>query len=654
MLGMALMALFACNTAKQTASSGKKDPALLEFSQGLVRKSEFERVYAKNNGGPEAAARHTPEQYREYLDLYINFKRKVFEAVALGLDTTAAFEQEFNTYRKQLVQPYLSSREVEDRLVQEAYDRSGYLVNAAHILVSVSEDAPPADTLRAYQLAMAYRDSVLKGGKPFNYMAAQYSADPSARSNEGELGFFSVFDMVYPFENAAYTTEPGQISMPVRTRFGYHLVRVNEKVKNEGARRAAHIIVRVGDRYSAKTEDQARSKINEIYQRLKNGEDFTAMAAQYSDDPGSAAKGGDLGSGRLLPEMETIKMRLGKGEFSEPFQTSFGWHILKVTEVETLGSFEEAKPALKQKIARDSRSQLSRSALIAKIKRENAFSLDEASLAAFKATLNADFARGAWKPDSAQQALYARPLFSLGSSLTRSLSDFIAYYQSTRPRNQRLTAEQAADQFVNTYIEQQLLEYEEARLPEKNPEFRYLLEEYHDGILLFTLMEQKVWKRAVEDTAGLRAYYLAHQEEFEADEMVDVKEYRSDSEAAIIQVAALLAEGRTDAYIDSVINQTSALRLRITNQSYERGDAGLDASFFGKPAGYRSEPVAESGMHRIIEVQASYPAGIKPFDKARSECITRYQDYLEKQWLDELAAKYPVKVNEKTFERLYQ
>ncbi|MDX1909165.1 MAG: peptidylprolyl isomerase [Bacteroidia bacterium] len=644
----------AAQSAK-SAGAKSKSPALLTFSQGVtVTRSEFERVYAKNNGGTETASTHTPEQYREYLNLYINFKRKVFEAEALGLDTTRAFRQEFTTYRKQLAQPYLSARETEERLLQEAYDRGGYLVNADHILVSVAEDALPEDTLRAYNLIRAYRDSVVTGGRAFGDMAAKYSSDPSAKTNKGNLGYFTAFDMVYPFENAAFTTAPGSISQPVRTRFGYHIVKVNEKIVTEGKKQAAHIIVRVGDRFSAKDDAQAQKKIQEIYQMLKQGQDFATLASQFSDDPSSAPRGGDLGTTRLLPEMEAIKLRLTEGEYSEPFMTQFGWHILKVTAIERRQAFDQVKPELKQKIARDTRSQLSRTALIQKIKTENKFTLNEAAFTAFKASLDPNFLQQAWAPDPSRPELYTPTLFSLNGKPEASIQDFVTYYKTLRQRNTRLTPAQAADQYVNSYIEQRLLQYEEDHLADKNEDFRYLVQEYHDGILLFTLMEQRVWKKAVEDTTGLKNYYETHQAEFQAGEMADVREYRASDRQALQLVADMLARGESDQTIDSLANRESSLKLRISQQTYERAEMKTGMEIFDQPVGYRSAILEEDGMYKILITEKKYPAGIKPFDKARSECITRYQDYLEKQWLAELATKYPVTVHEKVFKKLFK
>lgn len=630
-------------------------PSLLTFNNGItVSKGEFERVYQKNNGGYEKVKTHTPEQLREYLDLYVNFKRKVFAAEAQELHETTAFKQEFETYRKQLAQPYLSAKEVEEQIIKEAYDRSKFLVNADHLLVTVAEDASPADTLAAYQKTLAYRDSIVSGGQAFGDMAEKYSQDPSAKQNRGNLGYFSVFDMVYPFESAAFETQIGKVSQPVRTQFGYHLIHVNDKISTAGKKRAAHIIVRIGDRYSAKDTAQAESKIQEIYEMLKKGDDFAELARKHSDDPNSAVNGGDLGNNRLLPEMESLKMKLGAGEFSEPFATRFGWHILKVTEIDSIPDFETAMPGLKQRVSRDARSQVSKTALLSRIKKENNYTFYQENFDAFKATLDQNFPRGTWEADTSRQNIYDQLLFTLNGDYKATIQDLIDYYTGAKPRNFRLTADQAAEAVKKTFVEKELMEYEEERLPEKNPEFRYLVQEYRDGILLFTLMEQKVWKKAVEDTLGLQKYYDDHQDEFQSDVMVDVKEFRTSDGQIIEQVQKLLAEGKTEAQIDSIINDESALNLRITSQSYEKGKQDLDDAIFDKEVGYQSNILQQEDLYRIVIIEKKYPAGIKPFDKAKSECITKYQDYLEQEWLSELSESYPVEIDEDVFSKLFK
>lgn len=634
---------------------------LLDFGREQVGLEEFERVYQKNNGGYEAVKGHSPEQYREYLDLYVNFKRKVFEAEDMGIHETEAFRKEFEGYRKQLVEPYLTASDVEEALIKEAYDRQGMAVKAAHLLLRLAPDAPPEDTLRVFQRISALRDSVVSGARSFAYLAEKYSEDPSAKQNQGDLGYFSAFDMVYPFESAAFSTPVNSVSQPVRTQFGYHLIQVSDKAAISGEKTAAHIIIRVGDRYTAKDTTQAEKMIREIYEKLEAGEDFAALARQYSDDPSSAANGGELGTGRLIPVMENIKVKLQEGDYSEPFTTPYGWHIMKVTQVSARPDFEAARAEIKARISRDSRSQISREALISRIKKNYGYTPFPDNVQAFIDHLDNRFPIGGWQPDSTQFALYQKPLYQLEGEEPVSLQALVDYYLAKRPRYPRSTPEEAARGVLDNFVRDQLLAYEEAQLPVKDPEFGHLLKEYRDGILIFTLMEQKVWKKAVEDTLGLRQFYEDHKDRFFVEAMADVREYQSPSESVISEVKTLLEQGKADAYIDSVVNRNSSLTLRVITQTYEKGRKddqllGLpwDEVFFSQPEGAISAVRKEGETFKVLVIEKKYPAGIKSFDKAKSACITQYQDYLEAQWLKELAEKYPVEINENAFANLYK
>ena len=637
------------------AQENPKPPVLLSFEQEEVDLPEFQRVYQKNNGGADAVKEHTVEQYREYLDLYINFKRKVFEAEAQGIHETESFKNEFATYKKQLVEPYMSATEVEDQLIQEAYNRSKFLVNASHILLNVGKDALPADTLTAYNKALAIRDSLVSKSIDFATMAKRHSQDPSAQTNNGDLGFFGVFDMVYPFENAAFETPVGEISNPIRTVFGYHLVKVNDRIDNGGKKRASHIIIRVGDRYSAKDSSQAQEKVEELYQKLQEGADFAQLAQQFSDDPGTASKGGDLGYIRLLAEMEAQKLSLGEGEVSKPFNTPYGWHLMKVTEVEKLEDFESAQGNLKQRIARDSRSKLGQEALLNRIKQESGYSEYKENLDKFSKGLSPQFATGAWTPDSTQEELYQLPLFEVEGQEPVLLQDMIEHYLANRRKFSRLPAnQQAAIVVKNDFVKSWLLAYEEEQLPKKNPEFRHLLKEYRDGIMLFTLMEDKVWKKAVEDTTGLREYYEAHQDSFYAKESMDMREYRCTSDSVAKEVLELLSAETNDDTIDSLLNQKSSLNVRILTLNYEKGKSDIAENVFNEEIGYIQGPKEENGYYLIRVIAEKFPAGIKAFDKAKSEVITKYQDHLEEEWLNELEQKYPVTIHEEVFSQLFQ
>ena len=656
-----------CSSSKSgnSGKSGKKDPALLVFpGKDTVYKSDFEYVYQKNNGGWDAVKSHTQAQYQEYLDLYINFKRKVLEAESLGLQNTDAFKNEFEGYRKQLAQPYLVDKSSQEALIREAYDRSKEIVNASHILISVSPDSRPEDTLKAFKMIMAIRDSIVNQGKAFGIMAMRHSQDPSAKSNKGDLGYFSVFDMVYPFETGAYVTEVGKVSQPVRSNFGYHLIKVVDRVENTGKKTVAHIIIRVGAQYTAKDESQASTMINEIHQKLKAGGNWEELCEKYSDDPNTSKKGGTLGTGRLIPEMENIKRTMNAGDYSKPFKTAFGHHILKVTEVEPVKTFDEAQPEIKSKIARDARSTLSRERLIARVKKDYGFKMSSGEgLSKMVEAIDSEdgakaYTKGFWRPvDSLHSKLYDLPVYTIGSGgdkYTGTVKNYIDWYVNVRKGFDGATTQQVTDKLVPTFIEQEMLNYEERQLPKKYREYRELLKEYRDGILLFTLTEDKVWRKAVEDSTGLENYYNRNKDKFMAGERVVVTEYITEKRPIIEQVRDLLKQGKNDKEIDEAVNKSSSLNIRIRTQNYEKGKAENEQMMFGKSIGYTSDITDYGRAFRILVLKENLPAGQKSFDDAKSECITQYQNYLETEWLKELEGKYPVETKEKVMEKLYR
>lgn len=655
-----------CSSSKSGSSNtaSKKDPALLVFpSKDTVYKSDFEYVYQKNNGGWDAVKNHSQDQYREYLDLYINFKRKVLEAEAMGLQNTDAFKNEFEGYRKQLAQPYLVDKGIQEELVQEAYNRSKEIVSASHILITAAPDARPEDTLKAFQKINAIRDSIVNQGKSFAVMAQRHSQDPSAKTNKGELGYFSVFDMVYPFENGAYNTKVGEVSKPVRSSFGYHLIKVNDRVENTGKKTVAHIIIRVGAQYTAKTEEQAQTMIKEIHDKLKAGGNWDELCEKYSDDPNTSKKGGTLGTGRLIPEMENVKRSLGEGEYSEPFQTSFGHHIIKITEVEPVKSFQDAEAEIKSKIARDARSTLSRERLIARVKKDYNFQMETAGIAELVKTIDKEngaqaYTKGFWRPvDSLHKQLYGLAVYTIGSGAdkhTGTIRNYLDWYVAARKGYDGATTQEVTDKLVPLFIEQEMLNYEERQLPKKYREYRELLKEYRDGILLFTLTEDKVWRKAVEDTVGLKEYYNNNKEKFMAGERVVVTEYISEKRAVVEQVAKMLEAGKGEKEIDAEVNKSSSLNIRIRTQNYEKGKSENEEMMFGKKPGYISEITEYGRAFRILVLKENLDEGQKSFEDAKSECITQYQNYLETEWLKELEGKYPVEIREKVMEKLYR
>lgn len=531
-----LLCLFlSCKTSQNNTS---KNTALITIDQDVVPTEEFLYVYNKNSFNNDSLFNR--EEVKDYLDLYINFKLKVKEAEEQGIHNTDAFKEELEGYRKQLAKPYLTENEVTEDLVEEAYERLKTEINAAHILFNLSSNATPEDTLSTYNKALKIRERAIKG-ENFDTLAKQYSDDPSAATNGGDLGYFTALQMVYPFEDAAYKTPEGQISLPVRTRFGYHLIYVKDKRPSQGQVKVSHIMVRATQGISPEDSLAARKQIFEIYKQLKEGADWFEMASHYSDDISSKSSGGALpwfGTGNMIPEFEKAAFALKQpGDISPPIKTAYGWHIIKLDEKKGLEPFEELRPNLAMKVSKDSRAELNKVALIKRLKKENDFQTYEEVFEKAVADIDSSLVLGKWSY-TAESQLLGEHIFTIQDK-AYTVKDFYDYITEKQRQQQNMTAAQYMQVLYEQFAEDQLMAYEEAHLADKYEDYRMLLKEYRDGILLFELMDKKVWSKAVEDTAGLRNFYEQNKDNYQWKERAEGTIYTTTSPAILDSVKVL-------------------------------------------------------------------------------------------------------------------
>ncbi|MFH2096678.1 MAG: peptidylprolyl isomerase, partial [Bacteroidota bacterium] len=527
------------------------------------------------------------------------------------------------------------------------YDR-----RASHILISVTQDASPEDTLRAWKKVMAIRDRILNGEK-FGKVATETSEDPSAKQNNGDLGFFTVFQMVYPFECAAFNTEVGEVSLPVRTRFGYHIIKVTDKRKAQGQVKVAHIMINVPKDYTEEQKAEAEKRINEVYEKLMAGEDFVEMAKQYSEDKGTASKGGELqwfGTGRMVPEFEIAAFALeNNGDISKPVRTSFGWHILKRLDKKEIADFEALKNEIKGKLSKDARSGKSKEAVIARLKKEYGFKFNVKALADFYSFVDASLFEGLWTADKA--ASLKKELFSFAGK-TYNQKDFTAYIEANKKKSKPQEIKPAVDELFNNFVDQEIIAYEESRLEEKYPDFRYLMKEYHDGILLFELTDRMVWTKAVKDTTGLLGFYEKNKEKYMWEKRVDAAflKFKDDKVKKTLEKAINSNVGQEDAIesiLSSVNKKDSTAAVLVEHKKYLNGDNMIiDREVFAKgniPAGfiYLDDIKQYLVINRMLDPQP------KSLDEARGLVTADYQTFLEEKWIAELRAKYKVTVDRK-------
>jgi len=608
-----------------------------------VNAEDFAHIFKKNNRDSAVTA----ASLDEYMELFIDFKLKVKAAEDLGMDTATSFVNELAGYRKQLARPYLVDNELLDALVQQAYDRTLEEVRASHLLVKLDKDPTPADTASAWGKAVALKERI-QSGEDFASIARSRggSDDPSVKDNGGDLGWFSAFMMVYPFEDACFKANEGDVIGPVRTRFGYHIIKVTGRRQARGEMRCAHIMIRPSSDKGG--PEEARTKIEALAAELAGGADFAELARQHSDDQSSRTKGGELpwfGTGRMVESFEEAAFALAAdGDISDLVQTQYGWHIIQRLEYKPPPSFEDSRRELEKRLQRDSRSEQVRKSFIEKRKAEYGFSMDEKRLGQVAEVTVLD---SALNEIVVKKGLGKKAIITVGSEKT-TVSEFVNFVNAGRSRIDVTgrSAEDVLREALSAFGDDRVIAYEDARLELKHNDFRLLMEEYHDGILLFELTDRKVWSRAVKDSAGLAAFWEENMAKYQWKTRLTARIFRcADAEIAqrIMDVAS--AGGDVETARREMISQ-NPLSITVEESRIEVGlNPVVDAAYESLGATGITETEEVDGQLRFVEILTVTDPEQKTLDEARGKVIADFQDYLERTWLDELRAKYGFEVN---------
>ncbi len=619
------------------------------YGSDTVFKPEFERLLSKNKNSKEIP---DEKSVREYLDLYENFKMKVKEAKLKHLDTASTFITELSGYRSQLAKPYLTDKKVTEHLISEAYERMKWEINASHILINCAENANPKDSLIAYNKIMDLRKRYLKGER-FDSLAIKYSEDPSAVKNSGLLGWFTSFHMIYPFETEAYNTPKGEVSMPFRTRFGYHLLKVNDKRPARGEVQIAHIMQRTGPSASEETIKEAKLKIDSAYDQLMKGASFETVVAHFSQDDGSKANKGVInwfGSFSNFPDdFKDVCFSLNKGEISKPFQTQYGFHIVKIIDKRPLQDLKDVEEGIKTKIARDSRAESSKLVVAQRIKKENNYKEYPANVKEFTAKLDTSFVKGTWTYN--ENNIDNKPVLSFNDKVytEKDLAKFIQVNQESQPNG---SIPVIMNGLFRKFTDEKALEYEESMLENKYEDFRNLMQEYHDGILLFDLTDKMVWSKAVTDTAGLEKFHEANQMKYMWKERIKVYTYSCLNDKAKKEAMKMAQKGKSVDEVKAALNKKIAGTVVVTEQKTEKGENPAMDKLWDKK-GVVDIPV-ENNTFKFYVVEGIIPPEPKTLKEARGLVTSDYQNYLEKEWIKSLHEKYPVTVNEETVKSLFK
>ncbi len=629
-------------------SAQEGDPVLFSIGDQPVHRSEFEYIYQKTHNGE---APYTKASLEEYLDLYIRFKLKVQRALELGLDTVPALQQELDGYRRNLAETYLVDRDVLDRLVREVYDRKQQDVEISQILIAANPFTAPEDTLRALERAQAARQRVLTG-EAFETVAREMSEDPRTAPNGGYIGFVTAMfpNGYYPLETAAYSQPLDSLSRPVRTTAGYHILKVSARRPARGQIEIAHLMLRD----DPEDPDGVKARIDSLYTALQNGADFAVLARTHSQDAstrGNAGMIGTVGINRFETAFEDAAFALkADGDISEPVKTSLGWHIIKRLGRPGIQPFSSERYRIEEEIRNDRRFERARNAVVDRLKQEEGYSAHEDIHNAILDTVSSAFFQAGWKLH--QMGTSDPQLFTLGDT-SLHLSDLDAFLMLNLRQRQSLTGRAdpavALDFFMDAFEKQTALRYLNGKLEVKYPEFRYLMREYREGILLFEATQEEVWNSAALDSAGLENFFRENRDQYQWNTRAVCSEYRLSSQAGDqLESLRAYATGNDPAAVLDRFNTGANSIVARVEKTFEKGTAGdvLEEGDWKEGELSPTRRQEPNDTYVFYKVESVLPPQPKTLDEARGYVTADYQDQMEKQWVDDLRKKYEVVVHE--------
>lgn len=611
---------------------------------------EFIRVYNKNLDLVKDESQKDPEKY---LELFTGYKLKISKAYKLGLQENTKYINELKSYRNQLAKNYLTDSEVTQELIEEGYDRLIKEIHASHILILCEENASPEDTLKAYKKIKEIRQRAV-GGEDFGTLAQTLSEDPSAKDNKGDLGYFSAFRMVYPFETAAYKTPAGQVSNPVRTRFGYHLIKVHDVRNHRGDVTVAHIMILNSQKEDAAEDAEAEKTIRDIYKKIKQGEEFEVLAKQFSQDKSSAPRGGLLnrfGSGQLSSEIfENVAFSLTpEKSLSEPFQSQFGWHIVKLIEKHPVKTLDEMRSDIETKISRDERSRLIAASMNEKLRKKYNVKRNDKQYQAVVKTLTDDIYKNEWKLPENLDKFNGNLVTVHNKNYTGA--DFLSYiYTQQKGSDLAKPLQKFAENRYQNFVDAKLNEVYDENLENEFPEFAAVMEEYRDGLLLFDLMEKEIWEKSKNDTIGLTAFHQKNTHKYVWKNRIEGEVFSTTSPEIAKKVQGFLKKGKSSDEIKNALNTGDKVNIMVGKGTFEEGSESLPKLYTFREG--VSDIIKDGNYHYIVKADKYLPAGVKTLDECRGRAINDYQQFLEENWVAELKREFKVTLNREVFEKL--
>ena len=624
-----------------------KKNVLLTINSNPVYSSDFTKVFNKNL---DLVVEESQKNVAGYLDLFIDYKLKITEAYAQGLDKNQQYIKEFKKYEDQLAKKYIYDKRIVSKLVEEAYDRSLEEINAEHILVLSNLNDSPNDTLKAYNKIKEAHVKALKG-ENFTSLVIEYSEEPGAKKSKGKLGYFTAFQMVYPFENTAYNTNVGEISEITRTSFGYHIIKINDRRKKKPKINVSHIMIFSNN--DKKAEDP-EERINELYAMIMQGESFENIAKQFSEDKNTGVKGGQLktfGPGDLkAPKFENAAYSIkNEGEIIAPIQSAFGWHIIRLNEKFSIPSFEEQKDDIEKKVKGGARALIVTQAINNKIIKKYGFKEGESYISYFNNYVNDSILSRKWTYSSIPLT-ENQILFTIGDHDV-TYTDYAEYLRDNQKTIKKYANKESL--LIDLYVRfknETLKNYFKERLEVENKEYATIINDYRNGLLVYDVMNKNIWQIAKIDSTGLKNYYEKTKNNYNWKKRLDVDIYSSSDEITTKQVQTLLMRGEESATIKKQINSDGKINIITISDVFEIDQSELPEGLI--PVKGVSDIKLNDGFYVVVNIKEVIEPTLKEFDEVRGTVISYFQTEIEKKWMQSLRDKYEVKINNKSLKKL--
>jgi peptidyl-prolyl cis-trans isomerase SurA len=615
------------------------------YGNHQISRDEFLSAYRKNNTNTKA----TDQSYREYLDLYIRYRLKVQAAYDKKMDTLPAQISELHNFRSQIADQYSNDETSLNRMVEEAFVRSHKDLRLSYIFVSAPKTASPGDSLKAYKkITEAYNQ--LKKIKDFGEVALAYSEDPFVKSNRGDLGYITVFDLPYTMETIAYRLTDNQISRVFRTDGGYFIIKKMAERPAAGRMRAAQILLIFPYQANDAEKEDTRQRADSLYRAILSGSDFGELARKFSGDNLSYQLGGvlpEFGIGKYDPVFEQVAYGLRKdGDISKPFASSFGYHIVKrisripVSETRDKKTMDE----LRNRVKADKRIEVSRKEMLQLVLKKTGF---KQMMPAGNHLFVYTDSMLLYKKDPGFHDLNAHSVLFHFPDKTYTVSDWVSYRRTLGGVPALLNGKTNGD-LLDQYKQTVAFEYYKAHLERYNKDFANQLNEFSDGNLLFEIMQKQVWDKASADTAGLKNFFEAHARSYWWKSSADAIVFNAGNQASAEKIRQEIQNdiGSWRILVDSLGGQVQAdsgrFEIKQLPDNGSTGDKGFTANMTN----------SDKTVQFAYIIRKHTDPSPRSFSEARGLVINDYQNELENNWLTELKKKYPVRVDEAVFRTL--